>query len=567
MRNRRVVIGVLFLAYALLGVPTRAAIVPTNNTFTGSDSIDGWYNFLMPSKADGTLAEILYLNGAGPRYDWADNDDSVVQSALSTGDPLPPGGTITGDGLLADGALLINSVDTNVGNEYVAFDLGGTAEEGETITFEFSAFNQVEYYSYMQGQLWDITASNELADSSWVRPLAVSAADYTPVAGSLTYLVPSHVAGHRLAIVFREWHDSLSRQGYIDNISVTTSLNTEPGIVSFTNNFDNANTLDGWYLFTGTSTGQSIDRLNGAGPRYDWADNDDDTVQDPMPTESNEWVVANGGTITGDGNLADGGLMWTVGNTTRGDERIAYNLTGTAATGEVLTLTFNLYNQRDYYNEVTGYFYDLTTGEQLTPDSWIWTKAISDPVYTPVDKVVTYEVPEERVGHQMAIVFREWHNNPARRVYLDNVSVTSELPSTPESLYKDWAAGEGLTESNNDYTADPDGDLLDNLAEYALGGQPTNPASQGIASTYAMEEAGGSDWMTYVYAMRADRTDRGLSYYLETTPDLVYSPWTNDNYEVVGTNVTGGAFDYVTNRVPILGETKQFLRVGIELAQ
>ena len=115
MRRRNTGIGAMVLGCMLGAVSAHAAIVPTNNTFTGSSSIDGWYNFLMPSKADGTLAEILYLNGSGSRYDWADNDDSAVQSALSTGDPLPPGGTITGDGLLADGALLINSVDTNAG--------------------------------------------------------------------------------------------------------------------------------------------------------------------------------------------------------------------------------------------------------------------------------------------------------------------------------------------------------------------------------------------------------------------------------------------------------------------
>ncbi len=565
MKSRKTVLGTMVLASAFLAASARAAIVATNNNFIGSSSIDGWYSFQIPGKADGTEAEILYLNGAGPRYDWADNDNSAVQSALSTGDTLPPGGTITGDGLLADGALLVDSVDTNAGNEYVAFTLGGTAEEGETVNFEFSAFNQVEYYSQMQGQLWDITAGKELADSAWVIPLSTSATNYIPITGTLSYLVPSHVAGHQLAIVFREWHNSTARQGYIDNISVTTSLNTKPGIVSFANNFEEASSSDGWYLFTSTGTGQYIGRLSGAGPRYDWADNNDLVAQSAVATESNWWVVANGGTITGDGNLADGGLMWVVGDTTKGNERIAYNLSGTTATGEVLTLTFNLYNNKDYYNQVTGYFYDLTTSEQLMPDSWISTKAITDAVYAPVDKVVTYTVPPERVGHQMAIVFREWHNSTQRVIYFDNLSVTSELPATPESLYQDWGESEGLTGANDDYAQNPDGDLLDNLAEYALGGQPTNSANQGIASTYGTMEEGGTNWVTYVYARRSDYAVRGLDYYLETTSDLVYAGWTNDNYEVVGIDITGGNFDYVTNRVPTIGESEQFLRVGIEI--
>lgn len=559
----RIVLLVGMLAAAFV----HAAIVPTNNTFTGISSTNGWHNFLMPSKADGTLAEIAYMNGAGPRYDYADNDDGVIQDPMPTESNavvVANGGTITGDGLLADGALLINSVDTNVGNEYVAFTLDGTMDGGETITFEFNAFNQVEYYSYMQGQLWDITASNELAVSSWVQPKAVSDPAYAPIDGFVSYTATAAEDGHQLAIVFREWHNSLLRQGYIDNISVTTTP-PHPGIVSFTNNFENSGTISGWYLFTGTATGQYIGTLNGLGSRYDWADNNDSVAQDPMPTESNDWVVAHGGTITGDGNLADGGLLWAVGNADRGDERIAYNLTGTTVTGEVLTLSFNLYNHKDYYNEVTGYFYDLTTGEQLVGDDWISTKAVTDATYTPVDKVVTYTVPGERAEHHMAVVFREWHGSTARVVYLDNLSVVSELPSSPESLYQGWAQSKGLTSSNNAYAQNPDGDELDNLAEYGLDGDPLNPADQGLASVYGMMEEGGTNWMTYVYAQRSDSTERGLDYYLETAGNLVVADWTSINYEVSGTNVTGNAFDYVTNRVSTVDESEQFLRVGIEI--
>lgn len=196
-------------------------------------------------------------------------------------------------------------------------------------------------------------------------------------------------------------------------------------ISAYNENFDSTSSTNGWYLFTGTTTGQAISRLNGAGPRFDWADNDDGVAQSALSTGD---TLPAGGTITGDGNLADGGLQWNVGNATRGDERIAYNLAGTIEDGEELTLSFNLYNNRDFYNQVNGYFYDLTTGTQLVGDEWVSSKATTDVVYTPVDKVRTYTGTAATAGHQIALVFREWHSSTSRVAYFDNISVTSSIP-------------------------------------------------------------------------------------------------------------------------------------------
>ena len=567
MKGKKTKFGIGVLASVFAVAFAHAAIVPTNNTFTGSNSIDGWYNFTVPGKADGTLAEILYLNGAGSRYDWTDNDDSVSQSPLSTGDSLPAGGTITGDGQLADGALLVNSVDSTTGNEYIALNLGGTMEEGETITFSFNAFNHVEYYSYMQAQLWDITASNELEVCPWVRPLSVSDPAYTPLDGSVSYTVTPAEEGHQLAIVFREWHNSTSRQGYIDNIDVVViPPQATLGITPLTNTFTGAASLSGWYNFLMPSaadgTEAQIVYLNGAGPRYDWADNDDLAVQAAL---TNGAALPPGGIATGDGVVADGGLVINSIDTTRGNEYIAYTLGGTMAEGERVTFGFNQFNHVDYYNEIQAQLWDITASNELAVSDWLSAKAVSDPAYAPTNGVVSYVATVAEEGHKLAIVFREWHNSTARQGYIDNLWVTSDL-LTPVLLYNDWALGEGLTESNNAYGQNPDGDGLDNLAEYGLGGQPTNPANQGIASTYGTMEEGGTSWMTYVYARRSDYDLRGLDYHLETTPDLIYSAWTNDNYEVAGIGEPGGGFDYVTNRVSTDVENEQFLRVGIEVA-
>lgn len=204
--------------------PPMPGITPMTETFADSSATNGWYNFMIPPAATAS-ADILYLDGADPCWDYADNADGVVQLARQTSESntvTGAGGTITGDDVLADGALLINSVDATAGNEYIAFNLDGTMVEDEEITFSFNAFNHVDYYSQMQGQLWDVTAGRELAVSSWVAPLSVGDSSYTPMTGSVTYTVTAAEAGHTLAIVFREWHNSTARQGYIDNISVTS---------------------------------------------------------------------------------------------------------------------------------------------------------------------------------------------------------------------------------------------------------------------------------------------------------------------------------------------------------
>ena len=117
-----------------------------------------------------------------------------------------------------------------------------------------------------------------------------------------------------------------------------------------------------------------------------------------------------------------------MGNTTRGDERIAYKLGGTIEEDEKLFFTYNLMNNVAYYNQATGYFYDLTDGVQLTPDAWGTVKAISDATYTPLNAVITYTGTAATAGHEIAIVFREWHNSTSRIAYFDNISVTSQLP-------------------------------------------------------------------------------------------------------------------------------------------
>ena len=121
---------------------------------------------------------------------------------------------------------------------------------------------------------------------------------------------------------------------------------------------------------------------------------------------------------------------------------------------------------------------------------------------------------------------------------------------TPEENYAAWVDGFGLSATNvsGSVTNDFDLDGLDNLTEYALGGNPTIDDAASINPTIS----GSAGSLEYVYKRRNDATFRGLAYGLVvTTDDLV-----QDNWTPVGTALETGfgpidpAFDSVTNGIP-----------------
>ncbi len=129
-------------------------------------------------------------------------------------------------------------------------------------------------------------------------------------------------------------------------------------------------------------------------------------------------------------------------------------------------------------------------------------------------------------------------------------------------LYAAWANSFGLSGSPDaDPGTDYDGDLLTNLEEYGLGGDPTNSADKGHVPTFATLEDGGTNAFDYVYARRTG--DSSLSYHLETTPDLIYTGWADSGYAVVGIGPNVDGFDTVTNRTSTT-EAAKFIKLVIE---
>jgi hypothetical protein len=151
--------------------------------------------------------------------------------------------------------------------------------------------------------------------------------------------------------------------------------------------------------------------------------------------------------------------------------------------------------------------------------------------------------------------------------YVKFSSTSSEVPWSPTSRWNQWLdLYPGLGASTNE-TDDFDGDLYNNLYEYALGGDPTVANTAHVPAFGDTAVDGGTNYILYVYAKLKDNVsaNRGLSYFLETNPNLMFGTWTNDNYEVIGTGSLDAEFNAVTNRVSTDAADAQFIRLQIEL--
>lgn len=142
---------------------------------------------------------------------------------------------------------------------------------------------------------------------------------------------------------------------------------------------------------------------------------------------------------------------------------------------------------------------------------------------------------------------------------------TGELSVGPKKLgggYDDWVDAYGLTGDDAAATNDYDSDGVVNLYEYGLGGNPTNSADTGASSEYGTMDVGGTLYFGFVHPQLTN-SNSGISYSLELCTDLVGGTWTNIGYSILGTNVTGGTLDYVTNYTDTV-DSQKFIRLIIE---
>ncbi len=122
--------------------------------------------------------------------------------------------------------------------------------------------------------------------------------------------------------------------------------------------------------------------------------------------------------------------------------------------------------------------------------------------------------------------------------------------------YTAWAETWGVDIGSE--TDDYDNDQADNLWEYAANGNPTNAQDTGVAPVLA-NDAGV---LTYTHLVRAD--DLNLVYTVQTTGILTPANWVDTGSTVIGTEVSGGDYNTVTNLVSPVAVDQSFLRVEVD---
>jgi len=118
-------------------------------------------------------------------------------------------------------------------------------------------------------------------------------------------------------------------------------------------------------------------------------------------------------------------------------------------------------------------------------------------------------------------------------------------------VFANWAEKNGLVAPDDAFDADPDKDGLNNLSEYALGGDPNVADASGVLPLNEVNEAGVVE---YIYRRRLDRANLGLTYGLNTSTNLL-GVWSDDGIShETSYGPIDETFESVTNLVPFAGE-------------
>ena len=576
---------ILMLAVAgiwLAATSAMATITATSDDFS-SDTTGNWVS------VGATATSIEYDNPSAGDYDDGDPDTKLDYTT---------GMTLTGDGVKDDGGLKLNSQNADVGDEAMGLAISGTMEAGEKITFTGSVYNDNVSYASYKAQLWNLTDGALLADSGSISVSAITDVAYVPKGFSISYTTSAADEGDVLQIRFRENANSDARDIYVDNFEVTSTAPLAPVLYAY-EGFDTAAangtkaeavgvTGTGFLQYTNTyylmkiydglgyedanehvldTTGKSAGMTNLLGGTQnlqlllDNAISSTDTGVVYMSflqqiDSANSWGMAAGLYNTvglSSGNPGTAVAAWRSTSSNFGiygtdgiDER-----TGPDSTPASNLLMFVVAKLDLDTGSMTAWINPTNLANVVVSATWTMSEATASGSFIDMNlfsfsrKTGSAKIDEIRIGNSLAAV----------------VPYSQKLYG-----YDAWTDSFGLSGSPDaDPGTDYDGDLLSNLAEYGLGGNPTNAADTGYAPTTSIEESGGTNWLVYVYPKRHDAVDAGLAYHIELADDLATGSWVATGYEELGTGIDAfdTGFDGVTNRVSTETKAKQFLQLQI----
>jgi hypothetical protein len=169
-----------------------------------------------------------------------------------------------------------------------------------------------------------------------------------------------------------------------------------------------------------------------------------------------------------------------------------------------------------------------------------------------------------QAGNYLALAWtqvRSGGDDLAPKFDVDNVFVGKGTPAPPieGTLYSAWALSYNLTGDDALEGSDVEPDGLDNLMEYALGGNPTNDDAAAVSpETYTADES-GTNWFYHVHNQN---TDTDLTFTVGATPDLVGTPADTNDVSFVGESAVLDDFKSVTNRTEATTDAK-FIKLDV----
>jgi T5SS/PEP-CTERM-associated repeat protein len=130
-----------------------------------------------------------------------------------------------------------------------------------------------------------------------------------------------------------------------------------------------------------------------------------------------------------------------------------------------------------------------------------------------------------------------------------------------------WAFTNGLAGCVNDHpNDDPDFDDMDNLLEYALGGNPLFDDAATILPVFGTHTKDGTNYLYLIYTRRLNPEECGLDYSVLSTTNLVSAPMTNETIEA-GSIVIDTDFESVTNQISMEVEASQSMGLKVRLIE
>jgi hypothetical protein len=144
---------------------------------------------------------------------------------------------------------------------------------------------------------------------------------------------------------------------------------------------------------------------------------------------------------------------------------------------------------------------------------------------------------------------------------------------SPQEQWDSWVEDTGLQGADQSPDADPDGDGMKNLWEYATGGNPSasdlQAAGQSRTPQMKVIDEANDRYLEFTFVRRADSLDRGLDFVIEISPTMAADSWTSRSWSLAGPPqaIGDGTLEKVTLRVDesVAGSTQLFARLRAEL--